>query len=424
VRRFIGITLAVLCMASLASRADFVVSMANQVAAADTQSGPLWGPSDGSTEGVPSDCFPHPGLPGSAAAAAAVSALAARNGQPLKDLAIQPASLSHAQWGSLLTLAHDAHVDVIELAVNWTSYEPNGPAPTGEFSRLSRFVDAVRSMGMEVRFQLFGFPTWARDAGEPSAANQPWLAPEHADELERWSGFVDRVVSKFGTDVSYYEIWNEENTTPFWPQGPDPVAYSNLLACSYVSAKQTNPEVTIVSGGLSTNDVGFLDELYTALDRFPDAVEDDHFFDVLGVHPYSGDRGPEVDLLEYVVNGPFGPDDENFLGLTNMQAAMAANGDGDKRIYVGEYGWPVTGFPEAQDNGFMAIPEAERASWLSDAYGVAAGTGDVLGMSWYTFYPTAFDGPAWALVRNPDGSTNPTTQWQQTPSFQAYANVP
>lgn len=390
----------------------------------NAQSAPAVGPSMGWTEGVPAQCYPHAALPTSAGAQADVAALAARAGQPLKDLAIQPASLTTAQWISLLNLAQSASVNVIELGVNWASYEPTQAAPDGEFTRLLRFVAAVRARGMEVRFQLFGFPTWARDAGEQSAAAQPWLAPEHADELARWSAFVARVVGTFGTTVSYYEIWNEENTWAFWPQGPSPTAYSDLLACSYVTAKQVNPGVTIVTGGISTNDVGFLNQLYTALDQFPDVGPDNSFFDVLGVHPYSGERGPTVNLPQYVYNGLFGTDNLNFLGLTAMEAVMTVHGDGAKKIYVGEYGWPVTGFPLWQDNGITPIPEGERASWLTSAYQTATGTGDVLGMSWYTFYPTPFDGPAWALVHNPNGSTAPTTHWIQTPSFKAYADVP
>jgi hypothetical protein len=232
-------------------------------------------------------------------------------------------------------------------------------------------------------------------------------------------------VDEFGTTVSYYEIWNEENIPQFWSQGPSPVAYSNLLECSYVAAKEVNHGVTIVSGGLSTNDTGFLSQLYSALDRSPDARADNHFFDVLGVHPYSGSRGPEVDQAQYVVDDSIGStENQNFLGFTSLQAIMAAHGDGKKKIYIGEYGWPVTGYPAGQDNGSGTVSEAQRASWIPDAYRIAARTGDVIAMSVYTFYPSPYDSPAWALVRNPDGSTDATTKWAETPSFKAFASVP
>ena len=376
-----------------------------------------------SSSTVPKSCAPRPGLPASAAATAAAASVTAA-GHPLKDLSIQPALLTVPQWTSLLNLAKTAGVDVVDLGVSWSSNQPNGPAPANEFASLQQFVAAARARGMQLRFQLYGFPQWAHDAGEPSATAEPWLAPEHPDKLAAWSGFVTRVVKAFGTSVSYYEIWNEENLPMFWDQGPNPVEYSDLLECSYTAAKVANPAVTIVSGGLSQNDVGFLTKLYAALDRFPYAQADNHFFDVLGVHPYSGGRGPSVNLPQYVEAGPWGPIDTNFLGFTALHSLMAAQGDPQKKIYIGEYGWPVSGYAEAISDGPNTISEAQRAAWLPQAFQDAAQTNEVIGMSWYTFYPTPYDLPAWALVRNADGSINGTTHWVTTPSFQAFARVP
>jgi len=159
---------------------------------------------------VPAACFPH------SRQAASTEPARAGSTHPLKDLAIQPSLLTVPQWTSLLDLAEAAGSNVIEVGVNWAAYEPTGPAPAHEFSSLSAFVSAVRSRGMKVRFQLFGFPSWARDAGDPSATQAQWLAPQRPDELARWSAFVGRVVSTFGTSVSFYEIWNEENLSVFW----------------------------------------------------------------------------------------------------------------------------------------------------------------------------------------------------------------
>jgi hypothetical protein len=367
---------------------------------------------------VPAACFPH------SRQAASTEPARAGSTHPLKDLAIQPSLLTVPQWTSLLDLAEAAGSNVIEVGVNWAAYEPTGPAPAHEFSSLSAFVSAVRSRGMKVRFQLFGFPSWARDAGDPSATQAQWLAPQRPDELARWSAFVGRVVSTFGTSVSFYEIWNEENLSVFWSAGPSPTSYANLLVCSYVTVKDLDPHATIVSGGLSTNDMGYLSKLYVALDRFPLAQADNHFFDVLGLHPYSSGRGPTVTGPDHVVEGEFGKVDTNFTGFVRMKALMVAEGDPDKKIYIGEYGWPVSQYPADQDNDSGAVTEEQRASWIPTAYRLAGESGDVLAMSWYVFYPSPYDTPAWALVVNPNGSTDPTTHWLETPSFKAFARVP
>ena len=105
----------------------------------------------------------------------------------------------------------------------------------------------------------------------PSESATPWFAPTRPDELSRWAGWVRAMVRHFGTTVSFYEIWNEENTQQFWTQGPDPVAYAAPLACSDVAAKSVDPKATIVSGGLSTNDIGYLQHLMAKLASYPDA---------------------------------------------------------------------------------------------------------------------------------------------------------
>ena len=150
---------------------------------------------------------------------------AGRGTEPLKDLDIQPGDLGATEWNQLLDLAQKAGVSVIALDVNWAAYEPRGPARRYEFSELSRFVSDVLGRGLELRFQLVGFPQWARSPGDPSEAAQPLRAPESPAELVLWSHWVKRLVSHFGSEVSYYEIWNEENTTAFWAQGTNPTEY-------------------------------------------------------------------------------------------------------------------------------------------------------------------------------------------------------
>src|ERR1019366_4960484 len=133
--------------------------------------------------------------------------------------------------------------------------------------------------------QLVGLPTWARSAGEPSASAEPWRAPSTASELAGWGDFVGRVARHFGTSVAYYEIWNEENISDFWQQGPNPTEYARLLEASFVAVKAADAKALVMYGGLSRNDAGFLEQTYWALNQlFPaTAVVDHHFFDVLGV---------------------------------------------------------------------------------------------------------------------------------------------
>jgi hypothetical protein len=373
---------------------------------------------------LPAACAPTASLAKVVGARRPVTIAVQGASNPVKDLGMQPLSLTLAQQLSLLDLAKQAGVGVINTGVSWATAEPDGSHLSSTVWRtLTQFVANVRARGMAVRFQLYGLPQWARDSADPDNTTAPWQAPQGRAELGRWAAWINTVVKHFGTTVSFYEIWNEENTQVFWAQGPSPVTYAALLACSYVAAKRANPRSVIITGGLSTNDVGYLQHLYSALDAYPNASAFRDFFDLLGVHPYSGGRSPDINSSRWTVPSTWGADDTNFLGFVELHAVMAAHGQGYKQIYIGEYGAPVTGYGTDTIGGFTQIPETTRSAYVTLAYRLAATHPYVVALSWYAFYPDQFDPPAWALVRNPDGSIDATTQWTLTSSFASLSSV-
>jgi hypothetical protein len=333
----------------------------------------------------------------------------------MKDFSIQPATLTPAEYNSLLGFAQRAGAKVISLDVSWSSYEPNGPAPAGEWANLDAFVNDALQRGMKLRFQLVGFPDWARDRSDPSSAAASWLAPSSPSELGRWSQFVTRVVRNFGPKVTYYEIWNEENISTFWSAGPNPAQYANLLERSYLAIKAVDPSAEVMFGGLSRNDVGFLKRTFAAIDRqFPaTAVKDDHFFDILGVHPYSDNRSPGAVESNEVYHDAWGTMDENFLGIELLHNLMAANGEGWKHLYIGEYG-----FSTAAWGSFSPVPDATRAKYLTKAFALAARLGYVDGLCWYYTYSTPWNPSSWALLQGSYPNYRPTR------TFEALAAVP
>ena len=115
-----------------------------------------------STPSVPRPAAPRPRL-ASVFNRAPPAAKRRQPTTPLKDLAVEGQLLSVAPYTSLLNLAKSAKTNVITAGVAWSSLEPNGPAPANEWANLDAFVAAVRARGMQVRFQVYGFPDWAHD---------------------------------------------------------------------------------------------------------------------------------------------------------------------------------------------------------------------------------------------------------------------
>ena len=274
----------------------------------------------------------------------------------------------------------------------------------------------ARGRGLKLRFQLVGFPDWARSQTDPSSASAPWLAPTSPRELAEWRHFVSRVVGNFGSKVSYYEIWNEENIQAFWWQGPNPSNYANLLETSYVAIKALDPSAQVMFGGLSRNDLGFLKRTYDAIDRqFPKtAVRDDHFFDILGVHPYSGNRSPKAVVAHAVYQDRWGTMDENFLGIERLHGLMKAEGEGWKHVYIGEYG-----FSTAPWEGFAPVPDAIRARYVTEAFSLAARLGYVDGICWYYTYSTPWNPSSWSLLQGSYPNYRPRGPSRPSPRFPA-----
>jgi hypothetical protein len=77
-------------------------------------------------------------------------------------------------------------------------------------------------------------------------------------------------------------------------------------------------------------------------EMYPDAVDNGHFFDIFGVHLYSQDDPPSSISEDRVRDTTFELVDENFLGFTRMHEVLEREGEGDKPVYLGEYGFSTT----------------------------------------------------------------------------------
>jgi hypothetical protein len=126
----------------------------------------------------------------------------------------------------------------------------------------------------------------------------------------------------------------------------------------------------VVLGGLSKNDWSYLQGLYDAGAR--------PYFDVVAVHPYTGAVDPtwcwnEAGTTRYAMNA--------FCGIEEVEATMAANGDGAKPIWLTEFGWSTAATT-------YGVSEATQADYLSKALTKLATYPYVSVALWYNFRNT------------------------------------
>jgi Cellulase (glycosyl hydrolase family 5) len=277
----------------------------------------------------------------------------------------------------------------VRMFITWPDIEP----ARGVFAQnwLASYEQAFHALppGTKVLLDVVNTPQWesgSSDEHTPPANPQDYAA------------FVGALAQRFGSAVSAYEIWNEEDAPAWWAGGPDPAAYTALLKAAYPAIKSIDPSATVVLGGLTGNDFEFVEHVYQSGGK--------GYFDAVGVHtdtacnkwsPYEFLRGTD---------GRFLVDD--FLAYREVHAVMLANGD-DKPIWMTELSWRTT--TETCAEGHWAgqtaagVSDETQATYLRQAYHCMAQDPYVQVALWFPLqdFGTANSG----LVRA-DGSRKPS----------------
>jgi O-antigen/teichoic acid export membrane protein len=311
---------------------------------------------------------------------------------PEIDLNVQSASgdpaspmRSYHAVKQLVDVARDAGAQVISTSTSFTTMQPSPDQPM-QFAYIDRTIRAAHQDGLTVRLQVAGMPRWGLD--DPTSANQP---PRSDAELRVWTSLVTQLAEHVNGQIDYLEIWNEPNDTKWWPTGPDPEEFARLLGVTYSALHAVAPTIQVVSGGLASNDIGYLEKVYQAFGTLGFETTP---FDLLGSHPFAGDHAPDsVDPAKRYDRKPFGLYDENFAGFTGLHAVMAEHGDGAKPVYISQFGYSTRA-----GDGHGAVPDELRATYLTQALRQTTCVHYVPVFSWYALHPTPWDPPEYALL--------------------------
>jgi spore germination protein YaaH len=287
---------------------------------------------------------------------------------------------------------------------------------------LDRIVDACNAGGVKVMFSVVAAPSWSR--GGKSGIGPP-------DNYQDFYDFMGALASHYKGRVHAYEIWNEQNLRREWEGAPLSASdYVRLLAGAYRAIKAVDPNAIVVSGAptptgindgsWAIDDRTYLQQMYNAgLKNYCDAV---------GAHPSGYANPPDV----YYTGGDFDPgrgydDHPSFFFRNTMEdyyRIMAANGDGGKRIWATEFGWPTTsGMGVGPSPGYEFsenINEQQQADYIVRAYTWSRSWGHagVMFLWNLNFWPTT--GPQnemakYGIVRG---------DWSPRPAYTALKNMP
>ncbi|TFV53699.1 hypothetical protein [Blastococcus sp. TF02A-35] len=256
------------------------------------------------------------------------------------------------------------------------------PTETCDTAPLDPVVARAGELGLRVYLHVNSTPEWMDGRGR-------WYAPEGAD-AQRWAALFGQLVDRFGTDVAGYEVWNEPNNPAFWRQGPDAGRYADLLKAVWEETQRRDPDVRLVGGVLSNNDLGYMAELSAALAARGGDAGNGFFYDDLGVHPYSGDEdegfAPDAPAGSADQQVPTGVKDMTFLGLERLRDQVARDEGIERDVVIGEFGYDTT------PGSWYHVPEPRRAEYMAAALRRAAGWDWVRAFTPYTSTPADGDG--------------------------------
>ncbi len=258
--------------------------------------------------------------------------------------------VEHWKQEKTLEMAGEAGITWIKQQFSWEEIEPRRK---GEFdwAKYDRIVELAEQYNMQIIARLDRPPDWTRQDNR--------FKTRPPDDLEDYGDFVYAFVERYRGRVGYVQIWNEPNLTAEWGfERVDAVAYTRLLAAAYRRAKEADPGIVVLSAPLAItledasmrgnhNDLIFLEQMYQA-------GAGDHF-DILSANAFGLDRPPE---------DPPAPDRLNFRRVELQREIMERYGDGEKPIWINEYGWnsAPASFPD-EILTWERVTEAEQADY-------------------------------------------------------------
>ena len=319
-------------------------------------------------------------------------------------------------WGNPSTTdrdlgrVRDAGFSWQKTLFKWRDLEPS--RGQFNFSESDRVIRASAANGIKVIARLDFQPDWARSDG---AHNGP---PNNYDDFGR---FVSALVDRYRTDspigtLQAIEIWNEPNLAREWGNAPVNAGqagdYVRLLKTAYQAAKAADPNVVVITAGLSPT--GWSDDTARPDDQYLQWMYDAGaapYFDVLGAHGPGFKAPPDVSPEEAASTPLYGGHRSfTFRRVEDLRQIMVDNGDAAKQIWLLEFGW-TTDLVNPAYAWHRVTPE-QHGEYLVGAYRWAHDNWSPwIGVMCLWTLPDPSWGPEreelWWAVGNPDGSDRP-----------------
>jgi polysaccharide biosynthesis protein PslG len=295
-----------------------------------------------------------------------------------------------------------AGISWAKIPVLWKSIEKNCN-DCYDFTDLDRVVNSANASGIKLIARVDHQPEWSRTI---PAENGP------SDNPEDYADIISAIVARYGSArLPVIEVWNEPNLTREWGNAPinreSAAQYVHMLQRAYEEAKKKDPNITILSAGLSPT--GTADGTAQPDDQYLMWMYEEglaRWTDGIGLHGNSYGLPPETPLM----SDPSRPHASfYFRRVEQLHDIMVQAGDGNKQVWLLEFGY--TSDKVNPSYSWFAIDENTKADYIVKALKYAKTNWPwVAQMTVWAFADpewTQANEQYWWAITEPDGSPRP-----------------
>ena len=237
---------------------------------------------------------------------------------------------AHAWWldplvygDQLLPALDDLGVTTVRIGIDWKRFE--AIPGSYDWSLYDRVLGELARRNIVVIANFNTIPAWASVDQEGCAQEllEIYTCQLREDAYPAFERAIEAVVSRYAW-IEDWEYWNEPEMWTYL--GQDGNTYLRMLKTFYDIAHRVNPEVTVAAQTLVGHEyMGYIYNLSEAA-----YGKGNEPWDAISIHPYNFEYQPGVDER---------PLEINYDRITWLRDLMVARDDGDKKIWVTEYGW-------------------------------------------------------------------------------------
>ncbi len=242
--------------------------------------------------------------------------------------------------------AKELGITQVRLNVEWSAMERE--KGKWDFRVMDRNIAMAKKYGMKVLAVLSYNTPWNASCPEPAGMENKSMPAD----MNAWGNYVKVMAERYKDDITWWEIWNEENSWLIGPYQEHPEQrfsdYRELLRVAQTTLKKVNPKNLVVFGGIAREK-----DWWKIMDAYYRAGAP-AYCDVMAIHLYPG--GVSALVPEWY---------PRFID--EILAIMARYGDAEKPVWVTEAGyWVPDDLKPDEPRPELSVTEQQQAEYLAD----------------------------------------------------------